>query len=168
MPHRHVETNRRVAGTIRTHWNTNRVLKHPSTKQDKYVVDLKIEHLNDPVLFIFTIIFWMAFYKVRFVSTFFEKQRWINSLILDCSRVCGMVVYKVENSNVFMLLQIYWDLELKVSSKSLEFFNIHICLTPLLEKQVSWYFWRPVLTAVKIEVQILERGLVEKLAAPVI
>ena len=46
----------------------------------------------------------------------------------------------VEKSNVLMLLQIYWDLELKVSSKSFEFFNIHFWLTALLEKQVSWYF----------------------------
>ena len=35
---------------------------------------------------------------------FFEKQRWINSLILDFSSVCGMVVYNVYNTNVFMLL----------------------------------------------------------------
>jgi hypothetical protein len=32
-----------------------------------------------------------------------------------------MVVYKVEKSNVLVLLQTYWDLELKVSSKSIEF-----------------------------------------------
>ena len=31
---------------------------------------------------------------------FFEKQRVINSLILDVGSVCGMVVYKVEKSNV--------------------------------------------------------------------
>ena len=60
----------------------------------------------------------MAFDKVRRVSTnntipipcslfFFEKQRLINSLILDFSGVCGMVVYKVEKSSVFMLLQTY-------------------------------------------------------------
>jgi hypothetical protein len=46
-------------------------------------------------------------------------------------------IYKVQKSNVLMLLQTYWDLELEVSSKSFEFFNIHICLTPLLEKQVA-------------------------------
>jgi hypothetical protein len=51
-----------------------------------------------------------------------------------------MVVYKVEKSNQ----------------------------TPLIEKQVSWYFLRPVLTAVLIEANILERGLVEHLEAPVI
>jgi hypothetical protein len=79
-----------------------------------------------------------------------------------------MVVYKVEKWNVLMMLQTYWDLEFKVSSKSFEFCNIHIWLTPFLEKQVSWYFWRPVLTAVKIEVNILERDLVEHLAAPAI
>ena len=56
----------------------------------------------------------MAFDKVRRVSTnnkilipcslfLFEKQRLINSLILDFSSVCGMVVYKVEKSSVFML-----------------------------------------------------------------
>jgi hypothetical protein len=39
-------------------------------------------------------------------------------LILDFSSVCRMAVYKVEKSNVLMLLQTYWDLELKVSSKS--------------------------------------------------
>jgi hypothetical protein len=42
-----------------------------------------------------------------------------------------MVVYKVEKSNVLMLLQTNWDLELKDSSKSFEFLNIHIWLKPL-------------------------------------
>ena len=41
----------------------------------------------------------------------------------------GMVIYKVEKSNVLMLLQAYWDLEHKVSSKSFEFFNIQIAET---------------------------------------
>ena len=36
---------------------------------------------------------------------FFEKQRLINSLILDFISVCGIVVYKVEKSKVLMLLQ---------------------------------------------------------------
>ena len=43
--------------TIRTNWNTNRLLKRPCTKQDKYVVDQTILHLNDFVLFIFIIRF---------------------------------------------------------------------------------------------------------------
>jgi hypothetical protein len=68
---------------------------------------------------------------------FFEKQHWIHSLILDLSSVCGMVVYKIEKLNVLMLLQTFYDLELKSPSKSFENFNIHIWLTPLLEKQVS-------------------------------
>ena len=51
-----------------------------------------------------------------------------------------------------MLLQEYWDLELKVSNKSCEFFNIHIWLTPLKENLVSWYLWRPVLTTVRMKV----------------
>jgi hypothetical protein len=45
---------------------------------------------------------------------FFGKQRWINSLILDFSSICVMVVYKVEKSNALMLLQTYWDLELSL------------------------------------------------------
>jgi hypothetical protein len=50
-----------------------------------------------------------------------------------------MVVYKVEKSNALMLLQTYWDLELKISLQQVFrfFFNIHVWLTPLLEKQVS-------------------------------
>ena len=48
-----------------------------------------------------------------------------------------MVVYKIEKLNVLMLLQTFYDLELKSPSKSFENFNIHIWLTPLLEKQVS-------------------------------
>ena len=76
-----------------------------------------------------------------------------------------MAVYKVEKSNILMLLQTYWDLELQVSSKSFEIFNIHIWLTPFLENQVSWYFWRPSFTDIKIEVKILERCLVEHLTA---
>ena len=43
--------------------------------------------------------------------------------------------YKVEKKNAFMLLQTYWDL-LTI------YFNIHIWLTSLLEKQVSWYIWK--------------------------
>ena len=54
-----------------------------------------------------------------------------------------MVVYKVEKSNVLMMLQIYWDLELKVSSKYFEIFNIDIWLKSPLEKPVSWYLWDP-------------------------
>jgi hypothetical protein len=46
---------------------------------------------------------------------FFEKQCWINSLILDFSSICVMVVHMVEKSNALMLLQTYWDLELKIS-----------------------------------------------------
>ena len=45
--------------------------------------------------------------------------------------VCGVLVYKVEKSNILMLLQTNWDLELKDSSKSFEFLNIHIWLKPL-------------------------------------
>jgi hypothetical protein len=33
-----------------------------------------------------------------------------------------MVVYKVEKSHVLKMLQTYWDLEFKVSSKSFEIF----------------------------------------------
>ena len=33
-----------------------------------------------------------------------------------------MVVYNVEKSKVFMLLQAYWDVKFKVSSKSVELF----------------------------------------------
>jgi hypothetical protein len=117
-----------------THWNINCLLKHSFTK------------LDDLVLGIFIIIFWMAINKVRLISTnnkilihcslfFFEKQRWINYLILDFSSVRAMVVYKERESNVLMLLQTYWDLELKVSSNSFEFFNIHIWLTRLLENR---------------------------------
>jgi hypothetical protein len=46
-----------------------------------------------------------------------------------------MVVYKVEKWNALMLLQTYWYLELQ--QVFWVFFNIHIWLTPLLEKQVS-------------------------------
>jgi hypothetical protein len=42
-----------------------------------------------------------------------------------------MVVYKVVKSNILMLLQTYWDLELKVSTKSFELYNIHTWLTLL-------------------------------------
>jgi hypothetical protein len=98
--------------------------------------------LNDLVLFLFMIRFWMAFDKVRIVSTNNKISIPLFSVLVweatrNFSSVCGMVV---EKSNVLMLLQIYWDLELKVSSKSFEFFNIHFWLTALLEKQVSWYF----------------------------
>ena len=62
-----------------------------------------------------------------------------------------MVVYKSREFFFLMLLQTYWDLDFKAPSKSFQFINIRIWLTQLLEKQVhvSWYFWRPILTAVK-------------------
>jgi hypothetical protein len=37
---------------------------------------------------------------------------------------------------------------------------------PLLGKYASFYFLRPVFSAVKIEVRIIERGLAEYLASP--
>ena len=81
----------------------------------------------------------MAFDKVRFVSTNNKILLLLLSVLLGETKLnqlfdlCGMVVYKVDKSNVFMPLQTYWDLEFKVFSKSFEFFNIHIWLTPLLE-----------------------------------
>ena len=68
--------------------------------------------------------------------------------------MCLIVKYKVEKSNVLILLQTHWNVVLKVSSKSFEFFNIHFWLTPLVEKQIAWYFWRSVLTVIKIEVSL--------------
>ena len=56
----------------------------------------------------------------------------------------------------------------RFSKSSLEFFRIHIWLTPLLAYAVSQYFWRPSLTAVRIRVRIWERGLVKHLAEPAI
>jgi hypothetical protein len=47
-------------------------------------------------------------------------------------------------------------------------FGPHLINATIIEKLVSWYFWRPVLTAVEIEVEILERGLLEHLASPAI
>jgi hypothetical protein len=49
-----------------------------------------------------------------------------------------MLVYKVEKWNVLILLQTYWDLEVKVSSKSFEFSNNHIWLAPLQARRPSW------------------------------
>ena len=56
----------------------------------------------------------------------------------------------------------------RFSKSSLEFFRIHMWLTPLLAYAVSQYFWRPSLTAVRIRVRIWERGLVQQLAEPAI
>ena len=53
--------------------------------------------------------------------------------------------------------------------KSLEFFSIHIWLTPLLEWLVAQYLWRPVLIAVKIDVKSWDdKGLVVHLEDPAI
>jgi hypothetical protein len=79
-----------------------------------------------------------------------------------------MVVYKVEKSNIFMLLQTYWDLVINASSESFEIFNIHIWLTPIPEKLVWWYFWRPLLTAAKIAFKGLESVLVKHLTGHLI
>ena len=64
---------------------------------------------------------------------YFERQRWINSFILDFSSVCGMV----EKSNVLMLLQAYWDLEFKVSSKSFEVFLISTFLINVTSRKAG-------------------------------
>ena len=45
----------------------------------------------------------------------------IPGLSLDFSWARGIVVYNVEKSNVLMLLQTYWDVELKVTNTYFEF-----------------------------------------------
>ena len=66
---------------------------------------------------------WVDFDKVRLISTnnrilpsllsVLLCQATLNHLSGNFSCTCGMVVYKVEKSNVLTLLQMYWDLELK-------------------------------------------------------
>jgi hypothetical protein len=112
LHHKHEENNRRVAE------HNSYPLEYQSFVETHVQQTQQIKHMDDLVLFIFIIRFWMGFDKARFVSTnnkilipcspfFFEKQRWINSLILDFSSVCGIVIYKVEKSNVLMVLQTY-------------------------------------------------------------
>jgi hypothetical protein len=83
----------------------------------------------------------MAFDKVRqikIVILLFSVPVWetrcINSLSLDFSCECGMVVYKVQTLNVLILLQTYWDVELKVSNKSLWVSKETI----FYQQQLSW------------------------------
>ena len=157
LPHKRVETNRRVAEHNSYQWEP---IVYWNTRSPNRTNMLSIK--QNLVLVIFIIRYWMAFDEVRPIARywypcspfFFEKQRWIHSLNLDFSIVYGMMVYKVEKSNVLMLLHTYWDLEIEVSSKSFELFNIHIWLTPLLERKVSLYLWRLVLIAVKIEIKV--------------
>ena len=60
--------------------------------------------------------FWVAFDTARHISAktkilihifsfFFQKQCFINLLIIDFSCACGMEVFKVDKSNVLMVLQ---------------------------------------------------------------
>ena len=66
---------------------------------------------------------------------------------LDFSCAYEMVVYKVEKSNVLLLLKTYWNLEIKVSSKFFLFFlTIHIWFTSL---QAGIMIWSHALTAIR-------------------
>ena len=87
-----------------------------------------------------------------------------------CSRsfnwAWGIVVYSVEKSKVFMLLQNCKDCDRRLSSRSFEFLRIHIWLTPLVEYISSQYFCSPSLTVERIVVNTLERCLVEHFEDP--
>ena len=82
----------------------------------------------------------------------------------SCGRNTGWKFPLIEKSKGFVLLTEWKDCAFRFSKSSLEFFRIHIWLTPFLAYAVSQYFWRPSLTAVRICVRIWERGLVEHLA----
>ena len=72
-----------------------------------------------------------------------------------------MVIYKLEKSNDLMLLLKECDIETSL-------FFVISPFNLLLNKMMAWYFWRPVLTAARIEVNSLEQWFVEHLEAPVI
>ena len=100
--------------------------------------------------------------------SFIKKQLKIKSFKHDFYLECGTVVYKVEKS-YDLIQEIVWRiLDLKISYKHFEFFNIHIWFMPLREYVVSQYDWRPSLKAVNNVVSNWESPLVEHLADPAI
>jgi hypothetical protein len=76
-----IETNIQWS-TMCTHWNNDRLLKHLSTKLDKYVFDKRIQHLSDLVQFIFIIKYLVTFDKVSVSLHDFSVEFWIWSDIV--------------------------------------------------------------------------------------
>ena len=79
---------------------------------------------------------------------------------------CGIVVYSVEKSNVFIEVIFENDLDIKLPKISLEFFNIHISFIPLREKATSQYVWSPCLMIERTDVRILDNSVVEHFDDP--
>ena len=86
----------------------------------------------------------------RFLKTVFKLWMWNRGI-------------KGRKVKLWILVQNYTESDLRIWSRSFEFFNIHIWLT----KRYITVFWRPSLTVGSI-VSNLERGLVEYLDEPAI
>ena len=119
LHHKHVETNQRVTEHNSYPLEYQSFVETPVHQTGQICCQLKNLHLNDLILFIFIISFWMAVDKVRFVSTNNKILIHVFSFLLweamlnqsfNYSSIYGMVVYKVEKSNTLMLLQTYCDL----------------------------------------------------------
>ena len=62
----------------------------------------------------------------------------------DLSKSCGMEVYRVEKSNVWMEVALWTPKWLKDDSKFVEFLSIHILLSPVWLVFILQYFSSPV------------------------
>ena len=65
-------------------------------------------------------------------------------LIRDLSKSCGMEVYRIEKSNVWMEVALQTPKWWNDDSKFVKFFSIHILLTPVWLVFILQYFSSPV------------------------
>jgi hypothetical protein len=98
-----------------THWNNDRLLKHLSTKLDKYVFDKRIQHLSDLVQFIYIIKFLVTFDKVTlwcFDLTMwcFDLTMWCFDLTMWCFDLTNVVLFGfrfIRKSTSYYIISLY-------------------------------------------------------------
>ena len=86
----------------------------------------------------------------RVAPFLYLKALFIMLFIRDFSKSCGMEVYRVEKSNVWMEVALWTPKWLKDDSKFVEFLSIHILLTPVWLVFILQYFSSPVFITVSI------------------
>ena len=96
------------------------------------------------------------------------KALFMMLFIRDWSKLCGMEVYRVEKSNVWMEVALWTPNWPNDDSKFVEFLSIHILLTPVWLVLILQYFSSPVFMTVSILVNKLDNSFVVHLLEPAI
>ena len=102
------------------------------------------------------------------LPSFFLKALCTRLLILDFNRSCGIEVRSVEKSNVWTDVAVRTSSWSSDDNKLVEFFRIHMLLTPLRLVLVLQYLTNPSFMVLRTLVRMHERSFVVHLLEPAI